>query len=275
MVEDLGVDRLHSLRIELAGVFDFLLADFAPARLDRRIVDVCGPAMQHVARPDGGLESRRVVAMRRVFHRIEVVQVAEEFVETVDRGQKRISVTQMVLAKLARGIAHRLQRGGDGRRFCGHSQRRAGLAHGGQARADRQLAGNEVGPAGRAARLGVVVGEHHPFMGETVEIGSLAGHHATVVGANVKPADVVAHDEDDVRLLARGGFLHSSVVGQSNELRLRRPLRATRVGGCPDAPLGFWDCVEWRRDWRTNRGGLGHALWGRRGVGIAGYAQPG
>ena len=87
---------------------------------------------------------------------------------------------------------------------AGHADRRAGLADGGHAGADRQLAGDEVGATRRAARLGVVVGEQHAFGGELVEVRRPAGHHAAVVGADVPDADVVAHDDDDVRLLGLG-----------------------------------------------------------------------
>ena len=62
--------------------------------------------------------------------------------------------------------------------------------------------GDEVGAAGGAACLGVVVGEQHPLGGQLVEIRRPAGHDAPVIGADVEPADVVAHDEDDVRLPA-------------------------------------------------------------------------
>ena len=82
-----------------------------------------------------------------------------------------------------------------------HADRRAGLADRGHAGADRQLAGDEVGAARRAARLGVVVGEQHALGGELVEVRRPAGHHAAVVGADVPHADVVAHDDDDVGLL--------------------------------------------------------------------------
>ena len=78
---------------------------------------------------------------------------------------------------------------------------RAGLADRGQAGADRQLAGDEVRAARGAARFGVVVGEAHALGGQPVEVRRSAGHDALVVGADVEPADVVAHDEDDVRLV--------------------------------------------------------------------------
>ena len=80
-----------------------------------------------------------------------------------------------------------------------------GLADRGHAGADGQFAGDEVRPARRAACLGVVVGEQHAFFGELVEVRRPPGHHAAVVGADVPHADVVAHDDDDVGLLAAGG----------------------------------------------------------------------
>ena len=199
IVEDLVVDRLHPLGIERAGVLDLLLADLAPARLHRRVVGVGRPAVDHVARADRVLQVLRIVAVRRVLHRIQVVEVAEELIEAVHRRQELVEVAQMVLAELAGGVAHRLERRGDGRRLGRHADRRAGLADGGQAGADRQLAGDEVGATGRAARLGVVVGEAHALGGKLVEVRRLPGHDALVVGADIEPADVVAHDDDDVR----------------------------------------------------------------------------
>ena len=104
----------------------------------------------------------------------------------------------MVLAELAGGVALRLERRGEGAGLGRHAHVGAGLADGRQAGAQRDLAGDEVGAARRAARLGVVVGEHHALRGELVEVRRLAGHDAPVVGADVEPADVVAHDEEDV-----------------------------------------------------------------------------
>ena len=116
-VADLVVHRLHALGIERAGVLDLLLADLAPARHLGRVVHVGRPAMNHVARADDVQQILRIVGMRRVFHRVQVIQVAEEFVEAVDGGQELIQVAQMVLAELAGGVALRLERGGDGARL--------------------------------------------------------------------------------------------------------------------------------------------------------------
>ena len=63
--------------------------------------------------------SRRIVAMGRVFHRIQVIEIAEEFVESMNGRQELVQVAKVVLAELAGGIAHRLQRRGDGRRLAG------------------------------------------------------------------------------------------------------------------------------------------------------------
>ena len=98
--------------------------------------------------------------------------------------------------------------GRNGHGFGGKADRRAGLADRGHAGADRQLAGDEVGAARRAARLGIVVGEQHALAGDPVEIGRAARHHSAVVGADVPDADVVAHDDDDVGLLGRGLRVH-------------------------------------------------------------------
>ena len=166
-----------------------------------RVVLVGRPAVDHVARADlvlerpagssdapgppsrrGGRGSRRT---RRSRARV---------------GRNSLQVAEVVLAELPGRVAHRLERRGDGRRLRRHADRRAGLADGRQAGADRQLAGDEVGAARRAARLGVVVGEAHALGGEPVEVRRPAGHDALVIGADVEPADVVAHDEDDVRL---------------------------------------------------------------------------
>ena len=44
--------------------------------------------------------------MRGVFHRVEVIEVAEELVEAVDGGQELVPVAEVVLAELAGGVAH-------------------------------------------------------------------------------------------------------------------------------------------------------------------------
>ena len=91
---------------------------------------------------------------------------------------------------------------------CGrHPDRGPRLADGRQAGPDGELAGDEVGPAGSAACLGVVVGEEHALGGQRVEMRRSAGHDPAVIGAEVEPAHIVRHDDHDVRLLARCDLL--------------------------------------------------------------------
>ena len=48
--------------------------------------------MKHVARTDPVLERLRVVAMRRIFHGVEVIEVSEEFVEAMHRRQEFVQI---------------------------------------------------------------------------------------------------------------------------------------------------------------------------------------
>ena len=76
---------------------------------------------------------------------------------------------------------------------------------------------NEERP-GRAALLGVIVGENHALSGDAVNVGSLEAHQSHRVGADIGLADVVAPDDDDV------GFLLLRVGG--------RPKHYDREGRC-------------------------------------------
>ena len=44
--------------------------------------------------------------MAGVLHRVEVIEIAEEFIEPVHRGKEPVQVAQVVLAELAGGVAH-------------------------------------------------------------------------------------------------------------------------------------------------------------------------
>jgi hypothetical protein len=69
--------------------------------------------MDHVARAD--LVNRSADSWDgRVFHRVQVIEVAEELVEAVDGRQELIEIAEVVLAELAGGVALRFERGGDG-----------------------------------------------------------------------------------------------------------------------------------------------------------------
>ena len=44
--------------------------------------------------------------MGRVFHRIEMIEIAEKLVEAVDGRQEHVQISQMVLAELSGRVAH-------------------------------------------------------------------------------------------------------------------------------------------------------------------------
>lgn len=132
-----------------------------------------------------------------------MVEVAEELVEAVHRGQVVVAVTEVVLAELRGPVAQRFEDLGQCRVTRVQTDRRAGQAHGGQAGADRQLPGDEGGAPGGTARLRVVVGEKHAFAGDAVDVGR-GHHHPVAVGADVPVADVVTEDDEDVGSLRHG-----------------------------------------------------------------------
>ena len=159
--------------------------------------------MNHVARANPVQQFLGITRMCGIFHGVQVVQVAEEFVEAMYGRQELVEVSQVILAELSGRVAHRLERGGDRRCFRGKADCRTSLADGGHAGADRQFAGDEVRATGGAARFGVVIGEDHALRGKFIEMRRPAGHHAAVVSTDVPNADVISHDDDDVGLLAR------------------------------------------------------------------------
>ena len=135
------------------------------------------------------------------LHRVEVIEVAPEFLEAM-RGRQSVGVVaEVVLAELAGVVAEVMQELGEGRR--------AGPEVGGAARElRRDHAGPERGHAGeegvttrRAALLGVVGHELRTFIADAVDVRRLANHQSLVVDARLHPADVIAHDEQDVGLL--------------------------------------------------------------------------
>jgi hypothetical protein len=105
--DELVIAGFHAFLGQRAGVLDLLLAHASPALFLGLVILVGGPAVQHAARPEHLAELRvlGVVGHLRLFLGIEVVQVAEELVEAVDRGQELVEIAQVVLAELARGVA--------------------------------------------------------------------------------------------------------------------------------------------------------------------------
>src|SRR5882724_4436582 len=67
-------------------------------------------------------------------------------------------------------------------------------------------AGEKGVASGGAALLGVVVHEDRTLLADAVDVGRFPNRYAAVVDARLHPTDVVAHDEQDVRLLLCEGW---------------------------------------------------------------------
>ncbi len=98
---DLIVYRLHTFLCQWTGVFNTAVGE--------RVNDAAR------AGQDAFRQMARIIGVFWFFFRVEVIQVAEEFVKAVIAGQIFVLVAQMILAELARRIAERLQHFGDGR----------------------------------------------------------------------------------------------------------------------------------------------------------------
>ncbi len=222
--EELLVHRLHALDVERAGVLAGLLAPVPEARVAAGRDLAGGLAAHHPARPEGLAEHGvfRIVRMLRLVLGVEVVEVAEELVEAVHRRQELVAVAEVVLAELAGHVAQRLQEVGDGRILGLQALGRGGQPDLQEAGAHRALAGDEGGAAGGAGLLAVVVGEEPALLGQPVDVGGAVAHLAAVVGGDVPVADVVAHDDEDVRL---GGVLRQDRRGDCQAQPRRAPPR--------------------------------------------------
>ena len=213
-VGDLLVDGLHALLGQGSGVVDRL-----PAL-------AIGLAVEHAARAELLLELGilRVIGQFGFFLGVQVIEIAEEFVEAVHGREKFVAIAEVVLSELAGRVAERLEQFGDGRIFLLQSDRRAGHAHLGEAGADGVLPADEACAAGRAALLRVVVGEGHPLFRDPVDVRGLIAHHAATEMADVPDADVVAPEDEDIGFVRLCHVLLLSVSG-----RLRPRLASWRL----------------------------------------------
>ena len=170
-----------------------------------------------LARRRDGLFGRGLVDVgeAHALHRVEVIEVAPEFLEAM-RGRQGVGViAEMVLAELAGGVAEIMQELGE--RRCSRSQigDAAGKLRRDHAGAQGMHAGEEGVPSRRAALLGIVGHELRTLVAEAIDVGRFADHQATMINARLHPADVVAHDEQDVGLFL--GLCLRKVVGAASE----------------------------------------------------------
>ena len=142
----------------------------------------------------------RVVGRVGVGVGVQVVQRrVAHLVKAVRDGHRVIGLAQMPLADLAGAVAGLLEDARE-RPFAGRQPAAlAGHRHRRHAAADRKPAGDRRGPARRAARLAVKRHELQAFGGQPVEVGRGCPAVLTAaVTAQVTPANVVGHEQDDV-----------------------------------------------------------------------------
>src|SRR5262249_24564289 len=121
--------------------------------------------------------------------------------EAVHRRQVFVAVAEVVLAQLRGRVAQWFEQFGDGRVFLVQTNRRGRKPDFGQPGAQSVLTGDERRPSGGATLLGIVIGEQHALIGDAVDVWGLVAHEPTRVAAEVGHADVIAPDDDDVRLV--------------------------------------------------------------------------
>jgi hypothetical protein len=144
------------------------------------------------------------------LHRVEVIEIAPEFVEAV-RGRQSIRVVaKVILAELAGVVAEIAQEPCERRRTgpqVGWAARELWRYH---ARPQRLHAGEEGIAPGRAALLGIVSHEDRAFIADAVDVGCFPDHPPAVIDARLHQADVIAHDEQDVWFRLLGSCRTSS-----------------------------------------------------------------
>ena len=77
--------------------------------------------------------------------------------------------------------------------------------------------------AGGAALLAVGVGEEHAFVGDAVDVGRPVAHQPVAVAAQVRDADVVAPDDEDVRLVGHQAARSFRRAGSARRTMQRKP----------------------------------------------------
>ena len=167
-----------------------------------RVVLIRSFAVHHASGAELGEKCRVfwIVWQLRFLLRVQVVEVAVKLIKAVHSGQELIAVAEMVLAELAGRIAERLEQFGNRGVFLLKPERRPRQADLRQARAQTGLAGNERGPPGGAALLGIVVGKHHAFLRHAVDVGRLVAHQPVRIGADIRLPNVITPNNDDVGL---------------------------------------------------------------------------
>src|SRR6188768_2941677 len=112
----------------------------------------------------------------------------------------------MIFTKLAGAVTQGLEQVGDGRIFGRDAVLVPGHADGQKTGPEGMLTQNERGASSGAALLSISIAEDGALVRDAIDVGRTAAHHAAVVGAHVPVANIIAKDDQDVGLLARGLF---------------------------------------------------------------------
>src|SRR5882724_2299728 len=119
----------------------------------------------------------------------------------------------MVLAKLTCGITQRLQQFRSRRVFGLETDWRAWQSDFGETGPETALTGNERSSARSTALLTIGIGKHHAFLGEAINVRSVVTFYPAAIAAAVVDADIIAPDDEDVRLLGHFFYFVAHVTG--------------------------------------------------------------
>jgi hypothetical protein len=171
-----------------------------------------------------------VIELFRLFFGVEVIQVAEPFVEPVTGRQELVAVPEMVLSKLRRSISLRLEHFGQCRVTLLNASGRPGNADRSHARTERELAHDERRAPSGTTGLSIVIGKEHPFLRDPIDVGCVA-HHAVGIGADIPHADIISKDDENVWFFVCHSFLlYTTLDCAGDEIALMkiRTAEATR-----------------------------------------------
>ena len=209
VLDRLLVDEGDLRRVELLGLVPLL------TRLALHGADHVAPHLH-----DLGVVEREVGVELRVRVRVGV-QVVERrvvhLVEAVRRRHRVVLLAEVPLADLAGVVAGLLEDARDRPLTSRKTAALTGECHRRHPAADRQPTSHRCCPTRRAARLAVEREELESLRGQAVEVRSRRpAVLTTAVTAEVTPADVVGHEQDDVGPACSSVCHGSTPRGRSN-----------------------------------------------------------
>src|SRR5215813_10223266 len=110
-----------------------------------------------------------------------------------------VAISKVIFAELASSVTERFEQIGNRRHPVCYPMRRARHADREQPGADGMLAEDKGRATRGAGLLTVSVGKQRTLLRQPVDVGRAVSHHAKVVTTEVRPTDVVAPDDQDIR----------------------------------------------------------------------------